>query len=88
MGKNWTIATARQRLPALIASAAREPQRVYRRNTLVAVVASPEAAGRIGRVNLAARFDELRQICEETDYELPVPGRRDRANPFSRKRRR
>lgn len=90
--KKWTIATARQHLPALIGSAAREPQRVYRRDKLVAAVVSPELAAELDaaqpRPTLAETFEELRRLCDAEDYELTVPARRDRPDPTTPKRRR
>jgi hypothetical protein len=82
--KRWTIASARQRLPSLIASAAREPQPVYRRNKLVAAVVSPEvAAGAVKpKRNVSEALADLRRLCAAEAYELPVPGRRDRPNPL------
>src|SRR4051794_19456405 len=81
----WTIATARQRLPKLIAMAAREPQEVYRRDKLVAAVVSPdlkqkvEDAAMVGRrPSLAAALDELRGLCVQEDYTLAAPRRVDR----------
>ena len=87
--RRWTIATARQRLPALIAEAAREPQRVYRRNQLVATVMSPEAAAAVPSVRpLAEELALLKQLCVEEDYTLPVAPRRDRANRLASTTRR
>jgi hypothetical protein len=83
--RRWTIASARQRLPKLIAMAAREPQAVYRRDKLVAAVVSPElkqemdAAAVGGRgPTLAAALDELRGLCAEEGYTLAPPKRIDR----------
>jgi hypothetical protein len=90
----WTIASARQRLPALISSAAREPQPVYRRDQLVAAVISPElcqqlttAQAKAGRPRLADALAELRKACTEEAYALPRKPRRDRANPMAARRR-
>jgi hypothetical protein len=77
----WTIASARQNLPTLIGMAAREPQEVYRRDELVARVVSPELVTR--RRPLAEALAELQRICAEEDYELAVPTRGDRSNPFA-----
>ena len=85
--RHWTIATARQQLPALIASAAREPQRLYRRTKLVAAVVSPETIAALearSEPSLADELAELQRICVEEDYELPMATRRDRPNPLSR----
>lgn len=79
----WTIASARRNLPALIGMAAREPQRVYRRNKLVAAVVDPRVADAVSEANqptLGEAVSELQRICAEDDYELVVPPRRDRAN--------
>ncbi|HEY0483572.1 MAG TPA: hypothetical protein VGD37_38905 [Kofleriaceae bacterium] len=84
--KKWTIATARQHLPELVGLAAREPQRVYRRDRLVAAVVSPELADeveKLRRPSLAARLAELQQLCAEESYVLTAPPRQDRANPFA-----
>jgi hypothetical protein len=78
----WTMATARQRLPALIGAAAHEPQAVYRRSKLVAAVVGPDAAEKIraGRPRVAEAFAELRRICAEEGYALPSVRRRNRPN--------
>jgi hypothetical protein len=89
MMAKWTIASARQHLPKLIASAAREPQRVYRRNKLVAAVVSPEAAETLERRSTVAKlFDDLQRICAEENYELPVAPRTNRPDPFAPTRKR
>ena len=87
--KKWTIATARQHLPELVGLAAREPQRVYRRDRLVAAVVSPELADEIERrrrPSLAAKFAQLQRLCAEEGYELMTPARQDRANPLAPRR--
>lgn len=83
--KRWTIATARQYLPKLIALAAHEPQAVYRRDKLVAGVISPglkqklEASGLAeNEPSLAAELAELRSLCAEESYQLSSPRRVDR----------
>ena len=82
----WTIASARQRLPALIGAAAHEPQAVYRRTKLVAAVVGPDAAAKL-QAGLAAEgpriadaVAELRRICTEEKYALPAIRRGDRRN--------
>jgi len=85
----WTIATARQNLTKLIGMAAREPQRVYRRDKLVAAVVSPELADQVETVRrsrLAAKLAEPPQLCADEDYALMVPVRRDRPDPFAARR--
>jgi hypothetical protein len=84
--KKWTIATARQHLPELVGMAAREPQRVYRRDSLVAAVVSPALVDEIERAHrpgLSAKLAELQRLCAEDSYQLAAPARRDRANPFT-----
>lgn len=69
--------------------AAREPQLVYRRDKLVAAVVSPdlaEEAVNLRRPSLAMKLAELQRLCAEESYELSVPARRDRANPFTSRR--
>jgi hypothetical protein len=88
----WTIAGARQHFPTLIRMAAREPQDVYRRTTLVAKVVSPEALQEPGRETarkpLAEALSELQRICAEENYQLPQPARRDRPNLVTQRRKR
>lgn len=82
----WTIASARQQLPALIGAAAREPQAVYRRTKLVATVVGPDFAAKMqeaeaaGRPRIADALAELRRICTEEGYQLPSERRKDRRN--------
>jgi len=88
--QRWSVAEARANLPKVFASAAREPQAVYRRNRRVAVVVSPrtfdsleaERAAQKTR-SLADAFAELRDLGGS----IPEPRRRNRPNPFARSRR-
>jgi hypothetical protein len=78
------MATARQKLPTLVALAAREPQEIYRRDTLVARVVSPDTPDAFlheanSSVELLA---ELQRVCLEENYELPVVLRVNRPNAF------
>ncbi len=82
----WTISTARQHLPALVASAAKEPQAIYRRKRLVAAVLSPEALDELKaarKTSVGSAFARLREICREENYELASAPRRNRPNPFA-----
>jgi hypothetical protein len=83
--KRWTVASARQSLPKLLALAAREPQAVYRRDKLVATVVSPALAEEIEAARardkdpgLANELAELQRLCAEEGYELPTPRRANR----------
>jgi hypothetical protein len=80
----WTIASARQHLPTVVGLAAREPQDIYRRDTLVARIVSPEP-GQAPRPKPtpAEIFAEMQRICAEDNYTLEVAPRRDRPNPFA-----
>jgi hypothetical protein len=87
----WTIANARRDISTLVSSAAREPQPLYRRNKLVATVVSPDVAGSLvepgRRSAVADALTELRDICAEEGYTLPVPTRKNRsARPRGRRR--
>ena len=89
--KTWTIAKARQHLPEVISMAAREPQRVYRRDKQVAAIVSPALADEIEnlcRPSLAVKLAELQRLCTEENYELTSPPRQDRANPLASRRSR
>ena len=82
----WTISSARQHLPALVASAAKEPQAIYRRNRLVAAVLSPEALEELHaarKSSVGSAFARLREICREEDYQFVPAPRHDRPNPFA-----
>jgi hypothetical protein len=90
--RRWTIASARQYLPKVIALAAHEPQAVYRRDKLVAGVVSAELEQKLeaaerarGGPSLAGDLKELRRLCAQDDYQLDVPKRADRM--VGRKRR-
>ena len=81
----WKVGEAKQRFSDLLRQAASEPQLIYNRDRLVAVVVEGGAfeefrkwEEQTQRRTLAAAFDELRRIAAEEDYELKVPKRRNR----------
>ena len=84
----WNVATARRQFASLLKAAAREPQAVYSRGSVAAVVVAPEAyrhlSGGNDRGTLADAFAELREICRKERYTLKTPARRDRPQPFAR----
>jgi Antitoxin Phd_YefM, type II toxin-antitoxin system len=87
---DWRIAEAKQRFSELINSAIKEPQRIYNRNQLIAVVVEAHMFEEFlawhkqrDKMSLADAFSELRQIAVEEDYTLEVPARKDRSNPFN-----
>src|SRR5437762_1772064 len=85
----WSVAQARRHLAEVVRAAAREPQRIYRRDELVATVVDPKTfeefsawcAAQRGRT-IGQAFAELRTICAAEGYTLEAPGRHDRATPF------
>ncbi|YAF95382.1 MAG: type II toxin-antitoxin system Phd/YefM family antitoxin [Nodularia sp. CChRGM 3473] len=87
---DWRIAQAKQRFSELINAALKEPQRIYNRTQLVAVVVEAELFEEFlswrqqrEQISLADAFGELRQITTEEDYSLEAPSRQDRFNPFA-----
>lgn len=85
----WSVAEAKQRLSALLRDSAREPQRIYNRSRLVAVVVDPQSFDKFAAWrkqqeagSIAEALSELRSICAETGYRLRVPRRRNRRNAF------
>jgi prevent-host-death family protein len=85
----WSIVAARREFAALIRAAEERPQLIKNRNRLVAVVVDPAEYVRFeewrsgaGGRSVADAFDELRSICREESYELLIPDRADRPNPF------
>jgi hypothetical protein len=82
----WSVAAARRRFATLLKSAVHEPQAVYRRGSMAAVVVGPEIyrhlSGGKDRGTLADAFAELREICRKERYRLKTPPRRDRPQPF------
>ena len=82
---SWRIGAAKQQFSEVVRRSATEPQRIYNRDLLVAAVVSPElldeAETRQRRQldrSLADIFTELRTICADEDWELPVGARTNR----------
>jgi prevent-host-death family protein len=85
----WSIAKARQRLSELIKSSEQEPQPIFRRGRLVAAVVDARTFEefdhwRKKQKRLGDAFKELRHIEQKEGYELVLPSRVDRENPFAR----
>ncbi len=85
----WSVAEAKQQLSALLRDSIREPQRIYSRSRLVAVVVDPHSFEKFSAWrkqheagNIAEALSELRSICAEDGYRLRVPRRRNRRNAF------
>lgn len=80
--EDWTVGEARRRLSALLRATAAGPQRIYSRDRLVAVVVDPATFDQLSAKqpsgSLADDFAELRRLCAEERYELPIERRVDR----------
>jgi len=86
---NWKIAEAKQKFSELIQSTLKEPQLIYNRDRLVAVVIEADAYQEFLRwrerqrhTTMAEALQELQQICAEDDYTFTIPDRQDRNNAF------
>lgn len=78
----WRVSEAKQRFSEIVRRSEAEPQKIYNRERLVAVVVSPTALEmlehlheRQSRCTLAEAFSEIREICEEDGYELEIAER-------------
>jgi len=88
MDKNgWNVGEAKQQFSELLKRSERHPQLIYRRNRLVAAVVAVDEANVsaiTGRITIAERFQEARELFKEEKASLPVPRRRSRRNEFVR----
>jgi len=86
MDKNrWTVGEAKQKFSEVIRLSEREPQLIYRRDTLVAAIVSVEREEDVAGArppSLAERFEEARTLFRSESYRLAVPSRRSRKNAF------
>lgn len=85
----WKIAEAKRRFSELLHRTADEPQLIFNRDRMVAVVVDSEAyqafrewQERPAQRPLADWAAELRAICTEEEYSLEIAVRQDRHNPF------
>ncbi len=85
----WKIAQAKKSFSEMIHRARKEPQFIYNRDSIVAVIINPEEYDEYqefrenrNHSSLATAFDELRGICEKEDYTLALPARKDRKVVF------
>lgn len=83
----WSIAEAKQKFSAVLRASATEPQQILNRGQVVAAVidAKTFAAFEAWRQqqntsSLADAFADLRKLCEEENYTLTIPARRNRKN--------
>ena len=79
---DWKITEAKQRLSQVICAAEEEPQWLYNRDRIVAVVVEPGVfreflawRQRERRRSIGEAFSELRKLCAEERYTLTVPTR-------------
>ena len=87
----WRVAEAKQRLSEVLRSAADEPQTIYSRSRLIAVVVAGATfeefkawqAERRART-VGAAFAELRSLAADSGYVLAVPRRKNRRNSFAK----
>lgn len=87
---NWKIAEAKQQFSEVVRRSASEPQLIFNRDRLVAVLVPPQTfkgyeEWRRERQHrtVADAFAELRALCEAEGYELELPERSNRPNPFA-----
>lgn len=87
---NWNVAEAKQKLSEVLRAASEEPQRIYNRQKLVAMIVDGETFEEFQRWKerseqrtIGEEFAELRAIsAEEGGWELPTSVRKDRPNSF------
>ena len=80
----WKVARAKQNLSKVIQAAAEEPQKIFNRDRLVAVVVDGPTFEKLerSRRSVGDEFADFRALCAEEDYELPESPRVDRPNAF------
>lgn len=83
---DWLVGEAKQKFSEVLRRSSVEPQRIFKRDRLVAAVIAVDTfdeferwAERQHRRTLGEAFDEVREICEEDGYELDTGPRQDRA---------
>lgn len=92
--KGWNVATARKQFAKVLRAAEHEPQYVYRRGKVAAVVVSPQDHAKRGLQtggspvagdwkNMKECLDEISRIARETGYGLKIPKRTTRPNAFA-----
>lgn len=86
---SWGIAEAKQGFSEMVRAAEEEPQMIFNRDRQVAAVIGGETMARFlewrdrqGR-SVADLFGEVRALASEEGFEMEVPERRDRPDPWS-----
>jgi prevent-host-death family protein len=86
---SWNVGEAKQQFSEVLRRSQDEPQLVYSRKRLVAVIVSPDRFAEFERWrqarqrSLAQSFEEIREICAEDGWALEVPAREDRPSWIS-----
>lgn len=87
---DWRIAEAKQRFSELIQAARLEPQQIFNRDQLVAVVLRAELFQEFeawqklrNQRSLADSFKQLQQLCQAENYTLEVLPRQNRDLPLN-----
>jgi hypothetical protein len=85
MMNHWLTGEAKQQFSEVLRRSEAEPQKIFRRDRLVAAVISAKAfeeferwAESQQRRTLEDAFGEVRELCARYDYELDTGDRRDR----------
>jgi PHD/YefM family antitoxin component YafN of YafNO toxin-antitoxin module len=85
MMSNWLTGEAKQQFSEVLRRSETEPQKIFRRNHLVAAVISAQVFEEFEqwrdsrrRRTLGDAFGEVRELCARYDYELDTGDRRDR----------
>lgn len=85
---DWSVSEARRRFAELLEKASTEPQRIVNRDRFVGAVVDPEAYEEFlvwkesRRASMAALLGELKEVCEQEQYDIEVPERDSRPTPF------
>ncbi len=86
---NWTIAEARQHFSQLLKETENQPQNIYKRDQWVATIVDAETYEAFQlwqesqKDSITKSLSHLAQLCQEEDYQLELPKRSNRPNPFS-----
>lgn len=85
----WKIADAKINFSELIRKAEKEPQLIYNRDKMVAVVVGKDEFDELERIkktitdrNLASALSEFSSICSEESYTFEAPSRQNRMVKF------
>lgn len=86
----WTIEEAQQKLTELINAASSEPQLIYNQEQAVVAIVEAELFQEFlnwheqrQKPPLTDAFTQLRQICDQENYDLEIDERRNRYNSFT-----